>query len=514
MTALTTRQRDLLKALLNRNLKTDAEGLASEMRLTARQVNYGLKGVKSWLMERGVEIEITPGVGIDLHCSEEQIRGIQKDLDSLKHVQLILSADQRRQLIALVLMVTDEPMFLSELEQIVQVSRSTICKDLDEISAWSETRGMEIIRRPNFGVGIESNENTRQEMITALLWGDTHFGKSLIKITHHHGLVFSLCQDAELLPIVERSADILNRWKVERAFGTVAYAEAQLGGRFTDDAVLHLALVFAIQTDRIASGYHLNVSNENIEWLKSLPAWNVAKMVAKRLGWRLSTEWSDKDIAGIAMHILAAPRNERWPGDLEIDTGFNGVMVEIEGQIDAVYDTSDMLQDRTLHDGIVNNIIPACLRQKFGLWYPNPSPIPFISDQNSTEFNVAKKVGQIIEGRMSVDLPDEEINNIALLIRAACIRARPYRFNQVMIVCPSGMATAQLLLARLEARFPRLGPLQVVSLRELDQNMVNQAELIITTVSLEDEMYEQVDVIQVHPLLLPEDVEAITQYLT
>ena len=44
------------------------------------------------------------------------------------------------------------------------------------------------------------------------------------------------------------------------------------------------------------------------------------------------------------------------------------------------------------------------------------------------------------------------------------------------------MATAQLLVARLKARFPRMGKFRVVSLRELDQEILILLELIITTV--------------------------------
>jgi hypothetical protein len=75
------------------------------------------------------------------------------------------------------------------------------------------------------------------------------------------------------------------------------------------------------------------------------------------------------------------------------------------------------------------------------------------------------------------------------------------------------MATAQLLVARLEARFPRLGPLKVVSLRELDAEQMSRAGLIITTVPLAEEISNKIDVVQVHPLLLPEDIESITEYL-
>ena len=45
---------------------------------------------------------------------------------------------------------------------------------------------------------------------------------------------------------------------MRRAISLVAKAEEQLGGRFTDDAVLHLALVFAIMSNRVQSGNHLD----------------------------------------------------------------------------------------------------------------------------------------------------------------------------------------------------------------------------------------------------------------
>ena len=123
-------------------------------------------------------------------------------------------------------------------------------------------------------------------------------------------------------------------------------------------------------------------------------------------------------------------------------------------------------------------------------------------------------MAEIIAERTAVSLPESEINNIALLLRAAYIREQPNRIQEVIVVCPSGMATAQLLVARLKTRFPRLGVLRVVSMRELNQELTARAELIITTVPLPGSTVKnQSNVIQVHPLLLPEDVERITQWL-
>ena len=514
MTALTTRQRDILTLLLKAELPLATEDLAGELALTPRQVTYGMKGIKQWLLSQGVEIEITPGVGIELRSSKEQSASLLQDLNSLVHFQLILSPGERQQLLALVLLHVDEPMYLTALEELTQVSRSTVCKDLDVIEAWICQRELTLIRRPNFGIEVDGTENVRQDAIAALLWGETPFGKSLVQINHAQNLNFLLQKDVDLHPLVDCSSDILQRWNMERVFSQIAYAEVQLGGRFTDDAVLHLALVLAIQTDRIAQGHHIVISSENIQSLKNLPVWLVAKMMAMRLGWKLSPDFRDIDIAGVAMRILAAPRNERWPGDLDLEICFNGLIVEIMQEIADYYETPEMVQDTILRNGLVNHIIPACLRQKYGLWGPSPHPDYALSDKYEYEHQIAQILTATIKDRTTFQMPFAEINNLAALLRAARIRIRPYRFSEVLVVCPSGMASAQLLVARLEARFPRLGPLKVVSLRELTDEEMSSADLIITTIPINKKIHQQIDVIQVNPLLLPEDVENLTRYFT
>jgi hypothetical protein len=48
--------------------------------------------------------------------------------------------------------------------------------------------------------------------------------------------------------------------------------------------------------------------------------------------------------------------------------------------------------------------------------------------------------------------------------------------------------------------------------RELNDKIGN-AELIITTVPLPTSVKSNIKIIQVHPLLLPEDIETITRWL-
>jgi mannitol operon transcriptional antiterminator len=137
-----------------------------------------------------------------------------------------------------------------------------------------------------------------------------------------------------------------------------------------------------------------------------------------------------------------------------------------------------------------------------------------LPEKYEKEHAIAQDVSILVHEYTGVRLPKSEINNLVVLLRAAFIRNRSYRFDRVIVICPSGMATAQLLVARLHARFPNLSNLEVISLRDLTPALISSADLILTTVPLPRQYANNPKVIQVHPLLMPEDIETITQFLS
>ena len=172
-----------------------------------------------------------------------------------------------------------------------------------------------------------------------------------------------------------------------------------------------------------------------------------------------------------------------------------------------------MQSDTALREGLAAHLIPAFMRQRFDLWAPPIGYVRNLPERYGFETTIATTLAEEISAETGINLPDDEVHNLILLLRAAFIRERPNRLNRVIVVCPSGMATAQLLVARLKARFPRLGTLDVLSLRELDTQQMQSAQLIITTVPLPQDYSDYSAVIQVHPLLSAEDIAVITQWL-
>lgn len=516
MPSLTTRQRDLIQLLINSTNPVGIIDMADRLDLSQRQVNYELNRLKTWFQYRNMELIMKPGVGVNLENKNGNVSAIdnlKKELRSSTKFTLVLSSKQRQQLLTFIFLNSDEPIILTKLEHLFQISRTTVLKDIEVVEKWLYTSGLKLSRKQNYGFWIDSSETLKRQGMAALIWGETNFGTPLITLTIADGLQFSLSADADYLPALTLVNNTIRSWDIKRMLREVAYAEAQISGRFIDDAVLFLSLVFAINLERVLDEKLIAVNPETIQMLKNLPIWSVSHQVLKRLVKDPYFECPEEEIAGIAMYLLSASRNGRWPGDLEINESFTHLIDNMMAFISDAYNLPNLTKDITLRDGIVIHIVPACLRQRFQIWYPKETSVSSFTNQYVFEEQLARDLRKIIEEKIEISLPDKELDNLAMLLRAAYIRENENRVENVIVVCPSGMATAQFLVARLKVRFPRLSNLTVVSLRDLKKSQNASADLVISTIPITQLPDTDIDVIIVHPLLLPEDIEAITQWL-
>ena len=512
MVSLTTQQRDLIRKLLNSDTAVATADIAQAMDLTPRQVSYRLKPIRTWLARREVVLKTTPGLGVEILCSPAQRSDLLRELDRQTGLQLVLTPGQRQQFFTLCLLTADDPLILNWLQHIAAVSKPTVLNDLDLIEEWVRGHNLNLIRRPNYGLSIEGSEFALRQALAALLWGDEAFEEPLTKMTYHEGLLFSLTDDDSDLPLIQHINKLLKDLVIKTTLERVASAETQLGGRFTDNAVLHLTLAFSIQRYRIQTGYYVEIEAETLQWLETKSVWSVAIEGFQNIGSDLQQDIVLSEIAYVAMHLLAGTRHHVWPGDLYVDPLLTELISALMKEVAQAFNVVELSHDPSLRDGLFAHIIPAIMRQRFGLWAPPAWSDGGLFRKYRREHSIARELSAVVTEQTGVILPDDEVDTLTLLLRAAFIRERPYHAKRVFIICPSGMATAQLLVARLKPQFPSLEIAGVLSLRELSPERVVGAHFLISTVPLEDS-YPNLPFIQVHPLLYPDDVEAITNYL-
>ncbi len=515
MTSLTTRQRDILKILLEANEPIGTKEIANSVQLSPRQVNYNMKGINHWLKSRDAQLESKPGVGVSIDCHPEEREKLAEELDTSPRLQLILTPDQRQQLICFYLLFETEPLILTQIAQLAKVSRTTVLTDLELIEEWLAQNDIRLERKQNYGIWVDCPEKIRQQAILKFIWGEMLFGPPLFHISFQNGLMFSLDEDAHFLPLVEKINHILNQIDMKKIFNKIVYVEDFLSGRFTDDAVLFLALVISILVIRAKAGQHIEppIPESRLEKLQALAIWEAANKMVENLEMVTPSTLDINDMAYTAMYLMASPRVESWPSDSDQEILYRSLSKKLLKTVSKSYDLNALVKDPTLRDGLINHLIPVYNQQRFDLWFPRTQDGLPNKEKYAKEHTLAASLLEIIHKHTGYALPQEESNMIAALLRAAYIRLNPHHFHEVLVVCPSGMATAQLLTARLNIRFPRLGKLTVVSFRELSDERISQADMIITLMPLPKETTKDKPVIHVSPQLLPEDVEAITTFL-
>lgn len=510
--SLTTTQRDLLRQLLAADGPLSAAALGEELHLSPRQVHYGLREVRHWLNRRNLTLQHLPGVGIQLRGEPAEKRALLEELSGQTLLQLVLSAEQRQQLLALRMLSINGPVVLGRLQEDLLVSRATVLKDFELVEAWLGRFALGIARRQHRGCWVAGAESARRQALAALLWGDGPWGRSVLQVHLGPSISFALADDAELLPIVAEAARLVDALDLDGAQALITAAEHDLGCQYTDEAFTWLAVAVGIQLFRIAMGAYVDFSDEQLRWARAQVAWPVALRLLEQLLPARTAAVATAEAAALTALLCAAPRDGAW-GGADNDTRRDDALVEkLLQQIAVHYRLPALLRDEQLRDGLEAHTLPSSVRVRFAFWWPAPPSEP-LDERVAQERVVATELAETITAATGATLPPDAREELALLIRAAFVRARPERTRRVLVVCPSGMATTQLLVARLRASMPRLGAFEVLPLRSLTPERIADADLIIATVPLTLADDAAVPIIQVHPSLRPEDVAVLTDWM-
>ena len=124
-------------------------------------------------------------------------------------------------------------------------------------------------------------------------------------------------------------------------------------------------------------------------------------------------------------------------------------------------------------------------------------------------YDVAVEVGALIESAMQVPIVEDEIGFITMYLSGAMERARLRPRRRALIVCPSGMATVWVLVSRIQAEFPELDLVEVLSERGYEELPHGEFDLVISTVPLVE---NNMPVVVVSPLLSATDVSRLARY--
>ena len=244
------RSKEILDLLGRRENDHTISTLAAKFEVSERTIRNDIKDINDYLKEQ--EIKPIRFGSNGLIVMEEDISQARETTQQEDFYTYKLSKEERRMLAAAILINTKDHITLSQIADILYVSRATIINDLDEVKRMLESGKLKVISHSNKGLRLEGLEGDKRLFLLRLM----SVGSNGIK---ENSTIRSFFKGLNME--IKMSED--ERRNLQKIINEQEHAY----GRFmTDDSFDYLLQYLMLSIERIRNG---NVMTEPIEGNKS-----------------------------------------------------------------------------------------------------------------------------------------------------------------------------------------------------------------------------------------------------
>lgn len=517
---LTSRQRSILEILLDEweQLAVSGSHYGSDAELCGREATLGQIARRLGVSTRTVHRDIArlalplkrdfsivlsgrPGSGIALVGTAPAIADCRQAL--VQSVASELDAEDRRRMVALMLLGSDDVVKIMALTWELGVSTSLIRRDLEHLGSWFSFYGLSLVLRKGLGVRLEGSEDSRRRAIASII--AEQLGDS--------GLLAVLHDDSYCDGCLEEPLGLLfgyfpaGRFRLAEAVlaGLAKGSLPALAPRDYLDLVIHLAVALA----RNQAGSHLGPSAVDLTAPETPAVF---------------------DSAAGAAAIVAAFNGALQPADAEtaaLERFLRGAKLESTGidqsgrSVDVMNDVClfvdecaslldrPLAEDRMLRNGLAAHWGPACYRLRNGLPIRNPLLDRIRSEYNEL-FAVVRKACDTVFSAVAVN--DDEVAYLVMHVGSALSRAETASEHfRALVVCSAGIGSAYMLASRIRAELPEIEIVANLSWFDVQSKPRESWDILISTIALP---VPDTDYVLVDPLLSAEGIALIRRAMT
>lgn len=292
----------------------------------------------------------------------------------------------------------------------------------------------------------------------------------------------------------------------------VSNAESKLKFRFSDEAFISLVIHVAISIERLKHKKDVKLSKTVLNNLKQKDEYVIAQQMAKEIETKFNVVLPESEIGYIVLHIIGTKMQQNKIEDVNLeleDEESIELAVIMSKEIINIAERAlciDLSNDKQLLNGLILHLRPTINRLKYGLTLRNPL-LNDIKENYPEIYGVAWMTSVVFEKYLGKKVAEEEIGYIALHLGAAVERAKkPLR---ALVVCTTGIGTAQLLAARLEKSFKQIEIKDIISSVSLHESILNDIDIVISTVPIEINK----PFINISPLLTQNDIKRLDEFI-
>lgn len=509
MTSLDSRSIRILKILLETEGCSTTPQIAAALALSPKMVRYRLEKINPWLTARGVTLRKEGGKGIWLEAEETSREAIREELRALSGYELILSPDQRQQILLFTLLLENEPVIVKKLALDLGVSRSTLFSDLDDVEDWIQQRRLHLNRKPGYGVALEGHElDIRKALVTLIT---EHMGsEKLLPLLLGKGVTVhaDTSSSSSLLscPICTYFNSLQTGLAYEFAHGIEEWNKIQ----FPDYSMIRLVLYISIMIVRIAQGKTFRCPGERVDQITNHPYFSNVLIGLKQLGNTLNLPIPLDEmfcLMSVIMRVDATHEGEA--------VTFSYDDRDIVEQLSSVLPSNAALDPNLLKDEgtlqrLTDIFAAAVERQEFSSHLHHPL-LEDVQALHPDVYALVDVLRERLSARFQRPVVNEEATFISMHLLAVMEVKKFTPKTRVLIICAMGAVTSELLAHRLRAEFPEIEIVAVLSVREFLANPTLEADAIIST-EARLPVQSTIPIFHVHPLLKREDVHGIKEW--
>lgn len=474
--------------------------ISKKFNVSKRTIRYDLEEIK--ILSKKYDFALISKQGVGIYIKNKN--SLNKFIKNFDDKNLSIEKTDRVFLILFKLFQTFEPIKINDLEEITKVSKSTISNDLDVVEYWLRNKKINLIRKQNFGILIDGEENDIRHAFTSLIY-ETGKNEKIIKLLNNlnKDYIKEKFFKNDTLNFFNELINGIDIFEVEYIIKKYI-KKYKFDISFDDYASLIIHLCFSIK--RIKNGKIIKYENSMINDLITKKELEIINKISDDSENFFEISIPQEERFFLAFHLLGAKKDIIPLNKDGVNEDFLFLAKEMCKIVDD-YFKINLIHDNELIKGLAIHLMAAANRIKFNLPLHNPL-LPEIKNKYSEIYEASIIASKIFMAYLNKNVEENEIGYIALHFGASIEKnyKNEGNFLKVILVCSSGIGTTNILKSRLLNEFNNIKIINTVPVREINKYYKQDIDLILSTFDIHENNFPN---LKVSPLLSNEDISKI-----
>ncbi|SDN60790.1 Transcriptional antiterminator [Fictibacillus solisalsi] len=431
--------------------------LMDQTQMSKRQITYDLEKINYWLKDQNLpSIAYKRKSQIEVPAQVFQLADASLAADSF-----IFTEDERLVALYLFLFIRREHISSAHFTDLLKVSKNTVTADVKKANALVAPFLVKIHYTRDRGYHLKGTELDKRVLLMS-----------------HLTRLFQKPSGEKIIGYILKESG--NPLIAETIFSILQSLEKELSLQFVEERMHQFAYFLQFYYIRMLEKKMVSLHRDEIDLLRQ----DRLKEPAEQILEQLHLMKTDSEVAYLVIQMLGLSL-----GDASVIQDDYDLLFRICERLvtDFEYKACIFFEEKNkVVETLYQHLKPAYYRMKYRIPIYNPL-LAQIKEEHTELFTIVKELLSPVEVLLNISVPEEEtgfitIHFAALLEKPKQIAARRKR---AVVVCPSGISSSLMVKHQLESLFSEITVDRTLSLKEFNEAVELEIDLVFTTVPLQ-----------------------------